>query len=164
MQEKLIGRGTQAKFARRAGITTGTVSKWAKGEMTSAPNFENCIRIAKYFDLAPTEVFEMAERPDFTKLFLELFPDYQPRTESTENSLCPENNPDHLAFHREMERIMHEYPRGEAITRVALPSLRAIIEAALSPQPEGKQFSPEAPIAPGDRIRFKRPKTHRRRQ
>jgi transcriptional regulator with XRE-family HTH domain len=77
MSENLKGRGTPARFGRKAGVSSGTVSKWARGDMESAPNFENCIRIANYFRLPPPQVFEMAERPDYTKLFGELFPDYE---------------------------------------------------------------------------------------
>jgi repressor LexA len=74
IQEKLSGRGTQAHFARKSGISSGTVSKWAQGEMDRAPNFENCLRIAAYFQVPPEQIFEMAERPEYGKLFSELLP------------------------------------------------------------------------------------------
>lgn len=76
LKEKLSARGAQAKFARATGISDGTVSKWARGEMERAPNFENCIRIAIWAGNTPIEIFEMAERPDFIALFRDLFPDY----------------------------------------------------------------------------------------
>jgi len=74
IQGKLSGRGTQAHFARKSGISSGTVSKWAQGEMDRAPNFENCLRIASYFQVPPEQIFEMAERPEYGKLFSELLP------------------------------------------------------------------------------------------
>ena len=70
MKEQLAGkRGSQARFVRKAEISEGTVSKWAQGGMDRAPNFENCLRIAVYFKVQPAEVFEMAERPEYGRLF-----------------------------------------------------------------------------------------------
>lgn len=105
MREKLQGYGTQAKFARKAKISTATASKWAAGEFDRAPNFENCLRIAAYFSVSPLHVFEMADRPDFSELFLELFPEYQPKPLPETVSACCEN-------HIEECKLLHVILKG----------------------------------------------------
>jgi transcriptional regulator with XRE-family HTH domain len=107
MREKLSERGTQAKFARKTRISTGTVSKWAQGGMNRAPNFTNCIRIANYFGIEPRIVFEMAERPDFEKVFIELFPDYKANPAPPADSICPDKNPLHISYYQMLEDIWH---------------------------------------------------------
>ncbi len=63
-----------------------------------------------------------------------------------------------------MERILHEFPSGEAITRVALPSLRSMIEAVSGMPPEGKDFSPDDEIRSTDRAHPKYTEIKRKRK
>lgn len=105
LQEKLQKRGTQARFARNAKISDATASKWARGEMDRAPNFENCLRIARYFKMSPLDIFEMAERPDYRDLFIELFPDYVPEAfQEPEPSIAIEAH--HKKLHEYFEHIL----------------------------------------------------------
>ena len=119
LQERLAGRGTQAKFSRETGISDGTVSKWARGDLDRAPNFENCIWIAKYFGETPADIFLMAERTDYLRLFENLFPEYgTKRLSATEQRGCCK---EHFYICRMLEDILHEKespigPIGDWIT------------------------------------------------
>jgi transcriptional regulator with XRE-family HTH domain len=53
----------------------------------------------------------------------------------TADSICPDNNPEHISYFKEMDRILHNYAIGEEITGVAMPALKAMIEIASGPTP-----------------------------
>jgi len=55
------------EFAAEIGTSPGGVNKWISGENT--PNFESCLRIALHFDVDPIQVFKMAERLDYVRLY-----------------------------------------------------------------------------------------------
>jgi transcriptional regulator with XRE-family HTH domain len=96
-----------------------------------------------------------------------LIPDKTPKPTSPADSICPDNNPDHISYHQEMEKILHEYPVGERITPVALSALRAMIEAASGPAPEGDHgsFRPTDAPRPGiDQVEFVVPVPKRKRK
>lgn len=166
MKEQLIGRGVQAKFARKAKISTGTVSKWAQGDMDRAPNFENCIRIANYFGLAPLEVFEMAERPEFADLFKELFPHYERIPAPVVASPCLENNPDHISYHTMLEDILHGTRHDANFWRDGIiANLKAMRLAALSGDSTPKGDHGPHPVLGNvrnaDRLTYKDPESKR---
>lgn len=176
MKEKLEGRGTQAKFSRIAGISSGTVSKWAQGEMDRAPNFENCLRIANYFRISPIQVFEMANRPDYGRLFQELFPDYRREEKQITASVCPDQDPNHERYANILESVLHS--NDEKCIRAVTTMLEAIEEKTTPPRgqpapvpahpgskaeassaggglkPEHGPFKVTDPVRPGDRIRI----------
>jgi DNA-binding XRE family transcriptional regulator len=142
MRERLLGRGTQALFARKAGISSGTVSKWGQGLMDVAPNFENCIRIANYFGIAPTDVFDMAERPDYKALFLELFPNYEqkPAVPQEPVSMCPERDKKHDSYHSILETILHSNGPWEKVIVGFFSAMNS------TDTPEGEKVSTFAPV------------------
>jgi transcriptional regulator with XRE-family HTH domain len=61
--DRLAERGTSASFARRLSVSQATVTRWVMAK--SEPDFENCIRIADYFEINPQEVFQFAGKPNF---------------------------------------------------------------------------------------------------
>jgi len=156
MKENLVGRGTQAKFARKARISTGTVSKWAQGEMDRAPNFENCIRIANYFNLTPIQVFEMADRPDYKALFSELFPDYEQKPAPKDDSskfLC--SNDQHRILQIKLDEVLHSEQRCvDAVTA----GVEALYAHCTGNDPDAAAiFPPEKELDPKT-LRPKRPR------
>ena len=80
--ERFRHRGEQAKFCRKTGIESGSITKWKKGK---PPDFENCLKISDYFKLDPLKVFEMAGKPGFIDLYKRFFPEYQPKTLTEED-------------------------------------------------------------------------------
>lgn len=107
LRQKLNKRGEQAKLARKLGISTATASKWASGEIDVQPRFEGCLKIATHYGISPIEVFEMAERPDFKDLFLELVPGFErkPAPIQDDNAfVC--HNPEHRMLHQLLDEIL----------------------------------------------------------
>jgi transcriptional regulator with XRE-family HTH domain len=158
LKDQLKGRGTQAKFARTSGISDGTVSKWAKGGMDRAPNFENCIRIATGTRRTPLEIFEMAERPEFSKLFLKLFPDYQQKPATEEDAdvfICPHKE------HRELHDMLEEIAisKDESLIYGISINLKSLSASATGrPYSSGavKPDDPPTAARSGDKMRPKK--------
>lgn len=167
LRERLTEHGSQAKFARATKISDGTVSKWARGEMDRAPNFVNCIRIAVWARESPLTIFEMAERPDYAELFNELFPEYTHKPAQEAVSICPSNDPDHISYHRDLEKILHLAAEEKLKTGI-IANIEAMRDKALPPSSgdagtEGKHGpgSPLGPVLDTDKIV---PKKRRRRK
>jgi transcriptional regulator with XRE-family HTH domain len=68
---KLDSYGAQVEFARQTGISPGTIDKWMTSQNT--PNFENCLIIADYFKTKPAQIFGMAGKFTYHRLFLRHF-------------------------------------------------------------------------------------------
>lgn len=72
----------QVGLAKAIGVSETAVSRWVNDE--SFPDFENCMRIAKYFNLSPVHLFEMLERPEAVELYNWFLPEYVPKDLSLE--------------------------------------------------------------------------------
>jgi transcriptional regulator with XRE-family HTH domain len=68
---------TQASLARAAGVTETAVSRWLSDK--TFPSFESCMRLARYFNISPTRLFEMIQRPDYIDLYDFFHSSYQPK-------------------------------------------------------------------------------------
>ena len=101
---KLSDRGKQSSFARRINRSQGTVSRWVNGE--SVPDYESFLRISDEWGLDPIELFQMAGREDYERLFRKFSPDYEPK-KLTESDLY--KNPGHAELH---ERIQYLCQKG----------------------------------------------------
>jgi hypothetical protein len=75
--------------------------------MDHAPNFENCLRIARWSSESPLKIFEMAGRADYAELFYELFPDHQVTPANDADLKCPDSNPNHSSYHAMLEEILN---------------------------------------------------------
>jgi transcriptional regulator with XRE-family HTH domain len=67
LTQKLEGYGAQLAFARQIGISPGTINKWMTGQNT--PNFESCLLIAEYFAISPAQIFRMAGKFNYHRLY-----------------------------------------------------------------------------------------------
>ena len=100
LKDRFSERGKQAEFCRKTGLESGSVTKWKNG---SPPDFENCLRIADYFDKTPLEIFTMAGKPEFASLYKRFFPEYR-REELTETDLY--KNQRHAKFHTRLQEYL----------------------------------------------------------
>lgn len=75
LKKRLSRRGKRTSFAQRLGVTDATVSRWAQG--LSLPDFESCLKISRYFQLDPREVFELAGKSEYEELYSEFFPEFR---------------------------------------------------------------------------------------
>ncbi len=159
LKEKLQGRGTQASFARSTKISDGTVSKWAKGEIERAPNFENCLRIAAYFKVEPVHIFEMADRPDYLVLFRTFFPESKKRVGEITAPLDPYQqlwpgcqNPLHPKYHERLEGILHSNAIDEDGTPIysgIVVNINSHYEATIRRSPPNRE-APKEHLRPED--------------
>ena len=100
LKDRFSERGRQAEFCRKTRIESGSVTKWKKG---SPPDFENCLRIADYFEKTPLEIFAMAGKPEFASLYKRFFPEYR-REELVETDLY--KNRRHAEFHERFQEYL----------------------------------------------------------
>ena len=140
---RLAKRGEQAKFARETKISDGTASKWARGDMKDrAPNFENCIRIAKWAGVSPLEVFDMAERPDYRELFLDLFPNYELAPAPLQDEIGHCNSPTHARYHEMLKDILHGTRKDAGVWIHGIASnLIAMSRAATAPETQSDDLA-----------------------
>jgi transcriptional regulator with XRE-family HTH domain len=141
LHSRFAGRGNQAKFARKTGISDGTVSKWATEDLERAPNFENCLRIADYFGVNPEEIFGLADRLDYIELYRRFFPESQERKiGNEEENLSPYLCPKHKDYHRMLEEILHAPGKWSAGMLVNIESLWSTATGNPLPLSEKKEM------------------------
>lgn len=128
---------TQAELAAKAKVRPNTLGDLENRRKKS--RIETLERVAEALDTTVGDLY--------CELDQTLKQKYQ-KAQTDGSSLCPDDDPEHIAFLEAMEDILHNYPRGEALTRVAIPALKAMIEVMSGSAPEGEQmrFSPDAPI------------------
>ena len=78
LTRRLESYGAQVDFSRQTGTSPGTINKWMSGENT--PNFESCLLIADYFEADPAQVFKMAGKLNYYRLYLRHFDKIQHQT------------------------------------------------------------------------------------
>ena len=78
LTRKLASYGAQVDFSRQTGTSPGTINKWMSGENT--PNFESCLLIADYFEADPAQVFKMADKLNYYRLYIRHFDKIQHQT------------------------------------------------------------------------------------
>ncbi len=148
-----FSNNSQDEFARAAGVTPSAVSRWKNG--VAPPTFENCLRIAKAMRVDPLDIFAAAEKPEFTELYKHFLPDYAPAPAPAplQASTCPDNNPDHISYHENLERILHDGGDAEILAALAVNALKAVLSESGGGPVKGQDFSVEAPFGRADRYK-----------
>lgn len=97
--EQLGERGQRASFAKQLGVTDPTVARWLSG--SSLPDFESCLRIARYLQLDPAKIFRMAEKPSYEELYSTFF---RERGQLPEVDLYKDD--EDVELHRQLRRLI----------------------------------------------------------
>ena len=101
LKNRLSDRGKQSSFSRRIGVSQATASRWVSGD--NVPDFESCLRIADYFKLDPLEVFEVAGKSEYERLYKKFFPDYEPK-QLDESDIY--KDPKHAEIHSKIQQML----------------------------------------------------------
>jgi len=128
---------SQAKLAKEAGdINVETVNRIEYGQNTTT---RNLYKIAAALKVPIGELIPEDERA-ITKY---------------NQSPCPDNNPDHIAYHKVAERILHS--GNEMLINVMMAGLEATVlqldndsNAQSSVKQKHRSFNPGNPITPQD--------------
>lgn len=105
LRSKFKDRGEQAKAARKIGLSQTAFSRWVSG--VSDPDFESCLRIARYFKISPIEIFEMAGLDSYTELFASFFPEHVAAYKVTIDDVFPKR--EHARAHAVLQDILENY-------------------------------------------------------
>ena len=97
--EQLGERGQRAAFAKQVGVTDPTVARWLSG--SSLPDFESCLRIARYLQLDPAKIFRMAQKPSYGELYSTFF---RERGQVPEVDLYKDD--EDVELHRQLQRLI----------------------------------------------------------
>lgn len=135
----------QATLGEKAGgINVETIKRIEHGQNTTTEKF---YKIAAALEVPLGALLPEDERP----------------IENNYTSVCPDNNPDHIAYHKAAERVLHS--GNEMLINVMTLGLEATASQLDEFSPDGsptKQkhgpFSPDVPIAHGGKTRIRDPK------
>ena len=67
IERHLRDYGANARMARELNVTPATITNWASARMS--PDFESCIKLARYFNVTPLDIFRMAGKPKYKDQF-----------------------------------------------------------------------------------------------
>ena len=92
---------TQLRIAEQAKVNPNDLSRWKNGQ--AAPEMDNLMRLAHYFDEDPERLFEMAGKPELIEVYRFFLPKYQKR-QLIEEDLY--KNPKHAKVHRKIQKLL----------------------------------------------------------
>ena len=92
---------TQLQIAEHAKVNPNDLSRWKNGQ--AAPEMDNLLRLAHYFDEDPEKLFEMAGKPELIEVYRFFLPKYQKRQLSEEDLY---KNPKHAKVHRKIQKLL----------------------------------------------------------
>ncbi len=95
---------TQFRIAEQAKVNPNDLSRWKNGQ--AAPEMDNLLRLAHYFDEDPERLFEMAGKPELIEVYRFFLPRYQKR-QLTEEDLY--RNGKHAKLHRKIQKLLVLY-------------------------------------------------------
>ena len=92
---------TQLRIAEQAKVNPNDLSRWKNGQ--AAPEMDNLMRLAHYFDEDPERLFEMAGKPELIEVYRFFLPKYRKR-QLSEDDLY--RNPKHAKVHRKIQKLL----------------------------------------------------------